>query len=65
MKAEEDIREKLFREQTCLKCSHFAVCYYYRAALQLFPRDEEIEKFRPFGAEELAKICRFYAPDLV
>lgn len=65
---EEDIKEKLFHEQSCLKCAHFTVCYYFRAVQQVvaLPSDDEnAKKFQPFKPDAIAKICRFYAPDLV
>ncbi len=67
MRSSEDLKEKIFHEQSCLKCAHFSVCYYYRAVAQVVAiRDEEAEKqFQPFKPEDVAGICRFYAPDLV
>lgn len=65
--AEESLKEKIFYERSCFKCAHLGVCYYYRATAQIVAiRDEETEKqFQPFKPEEIARICRFYSPDLV
>ena len=66
MQSSEELKEKLFHEQSCLKCAHLTVCYYFRAVQQILPgEDTEAQKFAPFKPEALARICRFYAPDLI
>ncbi|MDG6927956.1 MAG: hypothetical protein JRN26_02995 [Nitrososphaerota archaeon] len=63
---EEKMREKLFHEQSCLKCFHFPVCYYFRAIAPIVTiEDEKLKQFQPFKAEEMARICKDYAPDAI
>jgi hypothetical protein len=45
---------------SCLKCDHFGIC---KIAAYIFPFMEGAfpdKDNRPFTAEEIAKICRFY-----
>ena len=59
--------QEIFREISCLKCFRFPVCYYFREVSQIvtIPELDEssAKKFQPFKPEDLAKICKFYAPD--
>ena len=61
---EEKEAQNVLREISCFKCSHFAVCIYFRGVQQIVSSpDEEGKKFQPFQPEHLAKICKFYLPD--
>ncbi len=65
---QEQNKQEIFREISCLKCFRFPVCYYYRAIapiVSLETDDEKVKKLQPFKPEDLAKICHFYAPDAV
>lgn len=60
---------RLLREASCLKCAHMPVCLIFRAAQQIvaqFPEDEETRGMAaPFRADDVAKICAYYAPPSV
>jgi hypothetical protein len=56
--------QNIMHEISCFKCSHFAVCIYFRGVQQIVSSpDEEGKKFQPFQPENIAKICKFYLPD--
>jgi hypothetical protein len=62
-------RARLLREASCLKCAHMPVCIVFRGAQQIiaeFPEDDETKGANaPFRADEVAKICAYYAPPSV
>ena len=63
------VRGRLLREASCLKCAHMPVCIVFRGAQQIvaqFPEDEETKgAVAPFRADDVAKICAYYAPPSV
>jgi len=62
---------RLLREASCLKCAHMPICIVFRGAQQIvaqFPEDPEQEGARvaaPFRADDVAKICAYFAPPSV
>ncbi len=65
-KENEDQLAIIFHEQSCLKCFHFPVCYYFRAIAPIVVIDDDkFKKFQPFKPEDLARICKNYAPDAI
>ena len=48
-------------ERNCLHCQHLAVCVVYRSTVAFL---KTVEDIKPFGAEEIAKICNRFNPIL-
>ena len=63
--------KRILREASCLKCAHMPICIVFRGAQQIvaqFPEDPEQEGARftaPFRADDVAKICAYFAPPSV
>jgi len=60
-------KEYVLRNATCFKCAHMATCLVFRDEQQIvaqFPPVED-KNTAPFQADEIAKVCAYYAPPLV
>ncbi len=61
-------RDYILHNATCFKCAHMITCLVFRDEQQIitqFPPTEDGKNTAPFKADEIAKICSYYAPPTV
>ncbi|MEM3191245.1 MAG: hypothetical protein QW292_03975 [Candidatus Parvarchaeota archaeon] len=67
-KLNEQERKYILNNATCFKCAHMATCLVFRDEQQIvaqFPTTEDGKNTAPFKADEIAKICVYYAPPTI